>query len=58
MRKGKGRGAKGERAPKGPLKERVRGQFVSADVDDAHDGHEEDDTPFWARETPDDKNEE
>jgi RNA recognition motif-containing protein len=58
MRKGKGRGAKGERAPKGPLKERVRGQFVSADVDDAHDGHEEDDVPFWAREAPDDKDEE
>jgi RNA recognition motif-containing protein len=48
-RKGKGRGPKGERAPKGPLKERVRGQFVSADVDDVHDGQEEDDTPFWAR---------
>src|SRR5512146_2276804 len=36
MRKGKGRSAKGERTPKGPLKERVRGQFVSEGVDDAH----------------------
>lgn len=50
-RKAKGRGAKGERAPKGPLKERVRGQFVSADVDDIPDGHDEDDVPFWARAT-------
>jgi cold-inducible RNA-binding protein len=57
-RRAKGRGPKGERAPKGPLKERVRGQFVSADVDDVHDGKEEDDVPFWARETPDDKDEE
>ncbi len=48
-RKAKGRGTKGERTPKGPLKERVRGQFVSADVDDIHDSHDEDDVPFWAR---------
>ena len=57
-RKAKGRGPKGERAPKGPLKERVRGQFVSADVDDAHDGQEEDDTPFWARATSENPEEE
>ncbi len=48
-RKAKGRGPKGERAPKGPLKERVRGQFVSADADDVNGGHEDDDVPFWAR---------
>jgi RNA recognition motif-containing protein len=57
-RKAKGRGPKGERAPKGPLKERVRGQFVSADVDDAHGGQEEDDTPFWARATSENPDEE
>ncbi len=58
MRKGKGRSAKGERAPKGPLKERVRGQFVSEGVDDAHDGKEEDDIPFWARATSENQDEE
>lgn len=57
-RKGKGRSPKGERAPKGPLKERVRGQFVSADVDDIHDSQEEDDTPFWARATSEGTDEE
>ncbi len=57
-RKTKGRGPKSERAPKGPLKERVRGQFVSADTDDFNDGHEEDDVPFWARATAENEEEE
>ncbi len=57
-RKAKGRGPKGERAPKGPLKERVRGQFVSADVDDVNGSHEEDDVPFWARASTENEEEE
>jgi len=57
MRKGKGRSAKGERAPKGPLKERAGGQFFSESVEDAHDGQEEDDVPFWARGTAENQDE-
>lgn len=49
-RKNESRGAKGERAPKGPLRERVGGQFFGGDVDD---NHEEDvgadDFSLWAR---------
>jgi RNA recognition motif-containing protein len=58
MRKGKGRSAKGERAPKGPLKERVGGQFFSEGVEDAHDEKGEDDVPFWARSTSENQDEE
>lgn len=57
MRKGKGRSTKGEKAPKGPLKERVRGQFVSEGLDDAHDAKDEDDLPFWARATAENQDE-
>ncbi len=50
------RGAKGERVPKGPIKEKRGGQFVSGGVEDQDDTGA-DDTPFWMR-TDTDKDDE
>ena len=57
-RKSKGRSSKGERAPKGPIRERLGGQFTSAGVDDSLDDQGPDDVAFWAREVPDNQDEE
>lgn len=43
------RSPKGERVPKGPLKERSGGQFFAGDVDEADEGGE-DDFAVWAKE--------
>ena len=48
-----GRGAKGERGPKGPIPERGGGQFFSESVDDAQDDQGADDVAFWLRAAPD-----
>jgi RNA recognition motif-containing protein len=48
-RKPVGRGAKGERGPKGPIPERGGGQFFAGGVDDSPDDPAADDTPFWLR---------
>ncbi len=48
VRKPGGRGAKGERRPKGPIPERGGGQFFSEGADEAP-GEVADDTPFWLR---------
>jgi len=57
-RKPKGRGSKGERAPKGPLRERIGGQFFAGGVDDSQEDPGVDDVAFWAREAPDNQDEE
>jgi RNA recognition motif-containing protein len=57
-RKSKGRSAKGERAPKGPIRERVGGQFFAGGVEDSPDDQAADDVAFWAREVPENKDEE
>ena len=57
-RKPRGAGSRGERAPKGPLREITRGQFFAGAVDDSQDDQEADDVAFWARETSDNKDEE
>ena len=57
-RKPKGRSAKGERTPKGPLRERLGGQFFAGGVDDSQDDQGADDVAFWAREAPDNQDEE
>ncbi len=51
-RKPKGRGAKGERGPKGPIPERGGGQFFSESVDDTQDDQGVDEVAFWLRATP------
>ena len=56
--KRKGRSAKGERPPKGPLRERRGGQFTAADVDDSPDDQGAEDVAFWEREAPDNQDEE
>lgn len=49
------RSPKGEKAPKGPLRERTGGQFFSGDVDDASAESEEvDDFALWAKEKSED----
>jgi RNA recognition motif-containing protein len=57
-RKSKGRSSKGERAPKKPIRERGGGQFFSGGVDDSADDQGVDDVAFWAREAPDNQDEE
>jgi RNA recognition motif-containing protein len=57
-RKSKGRSLKGERTPKGPLRERRGGQFTAAGVDDSQDDQGADDVAFWAREASDSQDEE
>ena len=57
-RKPKGRSSKGERAPKGPIRERTGGQFFAGGVDDSLDDQGADDVAFWARETSDNQDEE
>lgn len=48
------RSPKGERAPKGPLKERSGGQFFAGDVDDFQgEDPEADDFALWAKEKTD-----
>ena len=57
-RKPKGYGAKGERGPKGPIRERGGGQFFAGGVDETEgEAGGEDDRAFWERapETDDDK---
>jgi len=44
-----GYSAKGERAPKGPMRERTGGQFFYGTVDDSQDEQEADDVAFWDR---------
>jgi cold-inducible RNA-binding protein len=58
-RKREGTGAKEERAPKGPLRERNTGQifFSGADEDESEDAGL-DDFALWARETPTDSEDE
>lgn len=57
-RKPRGASSRGERAPKGPLRELTRGQFFAGGVDDSQDDQGADDVAFWARETSDNKDEE
>jgi hypothetical protein len=40
------------------LREITRGQFFAGAVDDSQDDQGADDVAFWARETPDNKDEE
>jgi RNA recognition motif-containing protein len=56
-RRTKGKTAKGERPPKGPLRERTTGQFFAGGVDDVQDDDGADDVAFWAREAPDEQDE-
>jgi RNA recognition motif-containing protein len=53
-----GRGSKGERGPKGPIRERGGGQFFAEGVDDPQDDQGGDDVPFWLRTASDTKEEE
>ena len=48
-RKPKAYGAKGERGPKGPIRERGGGQFFAGGVDEAEGEPGVDDTAFWER---------
>jgi RNA recognition motif-containing protein len=56
-RRTKGRSPKGERPPKGPLRERTTGQFFAGGVDDVQDDDGADDVAFWAREAQDESDE-
>lgn len=56
-RKPKGHGPKGERAPKGPLRERTSGQILYGGADDSQDDQEADDIAFWDRAAPEDQDE-
>jgi len=49
-----GRSASGERTPKRPIPERIRGQFFAGDVEDSPDDAATD-VAFWARDAADDK---
>jgi RNA recognition motif-containing protein len=49
QRKPRGHSPKGERAPKGPMRERTGGQFFYGNVDDSQDDQEVDDVAFWDR---------
>ena len=57
-RKPRGYSSKGERTPKGPIRERIGGQFFAGGVEDSPDDQGVDDVAFWARETPDNQDEE
>jgi RNA recognition motif-containing protein len=57
-RKPRGYGSKGERAPKGPLRERTGGQFFAGAVDDSQGDQGADDVAFWARAELENKDEE
>lgn len=57
-RKRKGGGSRGERTPKGPLRERIGGQFFAGGVDDSQGDQVGDDVSFWARDTSDNQDEE
>ena len=57
-RKPKGRSSKGERTPKGPIRERLGGQFFAGGVDDSQDDQGADDVAFWAREVPENQDKE
>ena len=57
-RKPQGHSSKGERTPKGPLRERIGGQFFAGGVDDSQDDQGADDVAFWAREASDNQDEE
>ncbi len=57
-RRPKGRSSKGERTPKGPLRERIGGQFFAGGVDESQDDQGVDDVAFWAREAPDNQDDE
>lgn len=52
------RRTKGERAPKGPLKERSGGQFFAGDVDEQDEESSADDFASWAREKGSDRDDE
>ncbi len=52
-RKSKGRSSREERGPKGPIRERSRGQFFAGGAEDSLDDQEVDDSLFWLRATPD-----
>jgi RNA recognition motif-containing protein len=56
--KRRGHSSKGERGPKGPIRERGGGQFFAGGVDDSQDDQGVDDVAFWAREAPDTQEEE
>lgn len=57
-RRSKGHGPKGERAPKGPIPERTRGQFFAGGVDDSQDDQDADDIAFWDRAASENQDEE
>ncbi len=57
-RQSKGGSSKGERGPKGPIRERSGGQFFAGGVDDSQDDPGGDDTPFWSRAARDTQEEE
>lgn len=54
-RKPRGHSSKGERTPKGPLRERIGGQFFAGGVDDSQDDQGADDVAFWARAASEDQ---
>ena len=57
-RKPRRHNSKGERGAKGPIRERGGGQFFAGGVDDSQDDQGVDDVAFWAREAPDNQDEE
>jgi RNA recognition motif-containing protein len=57
-RRAKSHSAKGERAPKGPIPERTRGQFFAGGVDDSQDDQDADDVAFWDRAASENQDEE
>jgi RNA recognition motif-containing protein len=57
-RKPRGHSSKGEGAPKGPLRERIGGQFFAGGVDDSQDDQDVDDVAFWDRAASENQTEE
>ncbi len=57
-RRPKGHSSKGERGPKGPIRERGGGQFFAGGVDESQDDQTGDDVPFWLRAASDTQEEE
>jgi RNA recognition motif-containing protein len=57
-RKPKGHSSKGERTPKGPLRERIGGQFFAGGVEDSQDDQDADDVAFWDRAASENQTEE
>jgi RNA recognition motif-containing protein len=57
-RKPKGHSSKGERGPKGPIRERGGGQFFAGGVDDSEDNQGADDVAFWMRPESENQDEE